>query len=243
MAPTCGPDLVGRPVAQTGLASTQCGSSCGCGAEAFTPTEWTTERIDRLKAWTSLDSPPDVSVDPYTQPAPTPATGVCGVVVANEAMKTYRTRTFADDASALAAGAKVTHADPCGACSTLADLAVYAREADLGRKVQDCGVRAVTAGFESNVTCLVDLGFTPACARVWAYNTRHTQSKCFSTCFPLLEAPYHVADGGLNACLECDERESGAIFKASAGRTRRNTGIPSAICRPCAEVRRVTHEW
>jgi hypothetical protein len=211
--------------------------------ERFTPDEWTTERIDRLKTWTSLDPPPDVSVDPYTLPAPQPMGGVCGVVIVDAPMKTYRLQTFADEAAATSAGAKVTHSDPCGACSTLADLAVYAREPDLGRKVQDCGVKSVTAGFEANVTCLGELGFTPACARIWAYNTRHTQSKCFSTCFTLLEAPYHLADGGLNACLECDERESGPVFKARAGRTRRNTGIPSAICRPCSEVRRITHDW
>lgn len=240
---TCGPALVGRPNAQTGLAGDQCATTCGCGAEQFVPEEWTTERIDRLLQWTSLDAPPDVSVDPYSQPAPAPVEGVCGVVVMSEASKTYRLQTFATEAEATAAGAKVTHLDPCGACSPLADLAVFAREADLGRKVQDCGVKTVTSGLEANVTCLTDLGFTAACARVWAYNTRFTRGRCFGTCFPLLEAPYHLADGGVNACLECDERESGAIFKAVAGRTRRNTGVPSAVCRPCAEVRRVTHAW
>ena len=240
---TCGPGLVGRPVAQTGLASDQCASTCGCGAQQFVPVEWTPERIDRLLQWTSLDTPPDLSVDPYSQPAPTPVEGVCGAVIVNETLRQYRLQTFPTEEAARAANAKVTHLDPCGACSTLADLAVYAREPDLGRKVQDCGVKTLTTGLEANVTCLSDLGFTPSCARIWAYNTRFTRTKCFSTCFPLLEAPYHLEDGGLNACLECDERESGPIFKAVAGRTRRNTGIPSAICRPCAEVRRVTHEW
>ena len=40
-----------------------------------------------------------------------------------------------------------------------------------------------------------------------------------------------------------DEDESGAVFKAYAGRTRRNTGLASTICRPCAEVRPLVHAY
>ncbi len=239
----CDVPLAGRPVMQTGLSDAQCRPSCGCGAEAFTPTEFTPELLSRLAGWTLLDTPPDVSVDPYSLPAPPLVEGVCAVQVVDAASKSYRLKTFATTAEAKSAGAKVTHADGCGACSTLADLIVYGREPDLGRKVQDCGVRTLTAGLEANITCLSDLGFTPACARTWAYNTRFTRMKCFATCLPLLDAPYHLADGGLNACLECDETQSGPIFKATAGRTRRNTGIPSAICRPCSEVGRISHDW
>ncbi|MDX2015187.1 MAG: hypothetical protein SFW67_33650 [Myxococcaceae bacterium] len=242
--PVCATPLFGRPVLQSGLTASECGPACGCGDGSFTPTEWTEERLSRLSGWRLLDAPPDLSSDPYAQtPPPVAVEGVCGVVVVDAAARTYRLQTFASDAEATAAGAKVTHADGCGACSTLADLAVYGREVDLGRKVQDCGVKAFSGSFESNVSCLEGLGFTPACARIWAYNTRFTRSKCLATCLTLLEAPYHQLDGGLNACLECDERESGPVFKAVAGRTRRNTGIPSAICRPCAEVRAIQHDW
>jgi len=240
---TCEVPLAGRPVAQSGLSDAQCRPSCGCGAATFTPTEFTPQLLTRLGQWTSLDTPPDLSADPYASPAPAPVEGVCAVQVVDAAAKTYRLKTFSSEDEAKAAGARVTHSDGCGACSTLADLIVYGREPDLGRKVQDCGVKTLTAGLEANITCLSELGFTPACARIWAYNTRFTRTKCFATCFALLDAPYHQADGGLNACLDCDERESGPIFKAVAGRTRRNTGIPSAICRPCSEVGRFTHEW
>lgn len=241
--PTCATPLFGRPVTQTGLTGAECGPSCGCSDGAFVPTEWTEERLARLLTWQLLDAPPDVSVDPYTQPVPLPTGGVCGVGIVDARARTYRLQPFASEAEAVSAGAKVTHADGCGACSTLADLAVYGREVDLGRKVQDCGVKAFSGTIETNVTCLEQLGFTKACARVWAFNTRFTRGKCLATCLTQLEAPYHQPDGGLNACLECDERESGAVFKAAAGRTRRNTGIPSAICRPCAEVRAISHDW
>lgn len=44
-------------------------------------------------------------------------------------------------------------------------------------------------------------------------------------------------------CLRCDEEQSGDVFKAIAGRTRRNTGLPNAICRPCSEARPLIHDY
>jgi hypothetical protein len=43
--------------------------------------------------------------------------------------------------------------------------------------------------------------------------------------------------------LQCDEDRSGAVFKAIAGRTRRNSGLPSAICRPCSTVTPLVHVY
>lgn len=240
---TCSAPMFGRLVTQTGLTDSQCRPSCGCGADSFTPTEFTTDRLERLAQWRLLDAPPDVSVDPFSQPAPARVEGVCAVHVVDEGAKTYRLVTHATQAEATAAGGRVTHLDPCGACSTLADLAVFGREADLGRRVQDCGVKTVAAGLEANITCLQELGFTPACARIWGYSTRFTRGKCLGTCFTLLDAPYHLADGGVNECLACDEREGASTLRAAAGRTRRNTGVPSAVCLPCGSVARVAHDW
>jgi hypothetical protein len=42
--------------------------------------------------------------------------------------------------------------------------------------------------------------------------------------------------------LQCDEDQSGAGFKFSAGRTRRNSGIESAIKRAETEIYPVDHE-
>eukprot|EP00924_Labyrinthula_sp_SR-Ha-C_P007970 snap_masked-scaffold_41-processed-gene-2.46-mRNA-1 protein AED:0.18 eAED:0.23 QI:0/-1/0/1/-1/1/1/0/330 len=45
----------------------------------------------------------------------------------------------------------------------------------------------------------------------------------------------------LNACLQCDECRSGPIFQLVAGRTRRNSGIQSAIWRP--DVFPLNHDY
>ena len=41
----------------------------------------------------------------------------------------------------------------------------------------------------------------------------------------------------LNDCLQCDEDEAGPVFKAVAGRTRRRSGLESAIARPCSKAK------
>ena len=48
-------------------------------------------------------------------------------------------------------------------------------------------------------------------------------------------------DGSLNDCLQCDEDMSGPNFKFFSGRTRRNSGIPSAIARPPDEFYDMEH--
>ncbi len=56
------------------------------------------------------------------------------------------------------------------------------------------------------------------------------------------EAPTRQ-DGALNDCLQCDEDHSGPVFKATAGRTRRNSGIRSSIPRPDDEIAPVVHDY
>ena len=240
---TCATTLYGRPGTTTGLGDDQCGPSCGCGDEAWGEQPWTATRIAALRQWTQLDPPPSLTSDPYDLPAPTPVPGeVCGMVVDDLATHTYRVQTFADATAATAAGAIVTHADACGVCSSLTDLAVYAETLDLTTPVRQCGLDA-GSDLEANTVCLEALGFTRPCAEVWAFNTRHTRSECLADCIALLGEPYHEPDGDLNACLLCDEVQSGPVFKAVAGRTRRNTGVASALCRPCNDVQRLDHAY
>ncbi len=52
-----------------------------------------------------------------------------------------------------------------------------------------------------------------------------------------------MPDGSLSPCIACDEDKSGPVFKAVAGRTRRNSGIPNAICRPCDQVQPLVHDY
>jgi hypothetical protein len=197
------------------------------------------EDLAALRAWPLLEPFTPRETDPYLgpEPAPPPPDEVCAVHAEGEG---YRLQTWPDPEQAAEAGGLVTHGGACGACSTLEDLAVYAEYPDLTGPVRACGLSAF-GDLPTLESCLSDLGFTPACTRIWAFNVLHTQQACGATCLALLDAPYHEPDGALNACLQCDEDLSGPIFKAEAGRTRRNTGLPNALCRPCAEVWRVEH--
>lgn len=236
--------LFGRPTVNSGLDETQCRPGCGMDETWWESDEWSDERIARLKEWTLIDPPPELMASPYADPpAPTPAGPVCAVVVVDPAAPSYRLATFASADAAAASMAIVTHHDSCGLCSTLADLAVYAREIDLTAPVRQCGIDTLGAGLEANVACLEELGFTYPCAQIWAYNTANTRVRCAEPCFRLLGAPYHEVSGVINECLRCDEELSGPVFKAIAGRTRRNTGLASALCRPCNEVQRIAHDY
>jgi hypothetical protein len=244
-APSCElSHMFGLPNDTTGLDESQCAPSCECGSSAWTPEPWTDARIAALKAWTLLDPPAELTADPYAvAPPDAPAGQVCGFVAVDASARTYRVTTFDSEAAAGQAGAIVTHHDACGLCSTLEDLAVYAAIPDLTAPVRQCGIDTFGDGLEADVTCLEALGFTRPCAEIWAYNTQHTRAECLSSCTALLDAPYHEPDGTLNACLLCDEQKSGPVFKAVAGRTRRNTGVASALCRPCDEVARLDHAY
>ena len=233
--------LYGRPNENTGLGPDQCGPACPC-LDGWEAPEYTEADIAALEAF-SLTAPfALLPSDPYATPDeyPLDATSVCGVLVDGDG---YALQTFADDASAEAAGAKVTHDGACGLCSPLQDLAVYMRNPDLTQPVREGGIIGLSQGEEAQQACLRELGFTEPCAQIWGFNTTHTRTVCLQTCLDLLDAPYHEPDGSLNACLQCDEDMSGPVFKAVAGRTRRNTGLASALCRPCDEVRRVVHRY
>jgi len=230
--------LFGAPVEATGLTSEQCGPACPCSGYVFEPFDEAT--IASWEAATHLNPPEEILEDPYRQPAVEIGDEVCGVVVEAGG---YRTETFASEDLAAQAGAAVTHFGPCGACSSLANLAVYARNPDLTEPVRQCGLEGIGGGMEENVACLLELGFELPCAQIWYYNTSHTRDLCLLDCLALVDAPYHTEDGELNECLKCDERESGPVFKAVAGRTRRNTGLATALCRPCDEVRPLSHDY
>jgi len=239
--PTCD-GLYGRPAENTGLSEAQCAPEIA-GDETWTAPVWDEPALDALRAWTLLDPPEPLAEDPYvTDPDAQPSDSqICGVLVQGE--DTYRVQTFDDPEAAFEAGATMTHGGACGACSSLADLAVYAGVPDLTGPVRQCAILGITGTIDGVEQCLSDLGFTPACARIWAYNARHTQQECFDTCIAQLDDPYHLPDGTLNACLQCDEDESGPVFKTYAGRTRRNTGVPTALCRPCESVWRLAHDY
>ncbi len=237
--------LFGRPNAMTGLTDAQCQPRCTCGGTVFEAPDYTAADADALLTYELVNVPAELTSDPYDSPAP--AAGdpdeVCGMLPESPGSKRYTLVTYASEEAARDAGAFVTHFGACGLCSSLADLAVYMRNNDLTDPVRECGLVHFAGPPEAHVQCLQDLGFTLPCAQIWYYNTLNTKEACSSPCFATLTDPYHLADGTLNACLACDEEQSGPVFKAVAGRTRRNTGLANAMCRPCSEVRPLVHDY
>jgi hypothetical protein len=150
--------------------------------------------------------------------------------------------TFPHSVAARAAGFAVTHFGVCGTCSTLQDRAVYVETSDLTTTVRRCGIKLSSA---TSLACLENLKFSSACAKTWLYNLQNTRRECLAVCLWSWlkgEGPTRQ-DGRLNSCLQCDEVRSGAVFKATAGRTRRNSGLHSSIPRPDAEIASVIHDY
>lgn len=176
-------------------------------------------------------------------------TEVCAIRFTGQEQVDYELRGFESATAASAEGFIVTHQGRCGSCSALSDLAIYLATPDLTTPGRQCSRRFGMSGkkhcFEETV------GFSPYCAESWAYNARQTKAKCLGVCvgdygfFNLLFKRYpgeNVNESGqLRPCLQCDEEKSGPGFKYSAGRTRRNSGIESAITRPGSELYPVDH--
>lgn len=233
--PGCENTMIGHPVEATGLSSERCKPSCAC--LDFTSKNFTTEQLNSLLSWQLVDEVAGLAENPYESAAPNNG----AMVIEDMANKLYTLANFSTVAAAEAAGAILTHHNACGVCSTLDDFVVYAKDRDIGDAVRNCGIQNFATPFDSLVSCLQGLGFTKPCAQIWAYNTKNTQANCFEEC--INSTKYHNEDGTLGPCLACDESISGPVFKAVAGRTRRNTGLASSICRFCNEVKPVEHNY
>jgi hypothetical protein len=237
--------LFGRPNETTGLTAEQCAPTCTCGGVAWSPPPYDEAFLASLRRW-ELENPvalPDS--DPYGALVPPEEApdAVCAFLPGTSGDWSYRLETFNSTAEAVAAGGIPSHTGACGVCSSLDNLAVYIGIEDLTEPVRECGLLSIREGEEANMQCLRDLGFGETCARIWYWNTQHTRAQCLEPCLAALEAPYHLPDGSLNACILCDEVQSGPVFKAVAGRTRRNSGLANALCRPCSEVRPIEHRY
>lgn len=236
--------LFGTPNDQSGADSTRCSLSCACdqGSHIFSQ-----PRVESdVFSYTHANPISPLDADPYQQTErldDPPEAQVC-IVERDDASRRYTLKTQTlSDASSEEVTHLITHLGACGACSSLQDLSVYASRTDLTDPVRRCGLQGITQGMETNVACLKELGFTESCAVIWYYNTLNTRTACLDVCLAQLNEPYLTEAGELNECLACDERESGPIFKRYSGRTRRNSGLASAICRPCDSIARLTHSY
>jgi len=154
----------------------------------------------------------------------------------------YRMQSYASRSEAEAAGAVVTHAGACGVCSTTQDLAAYLRSPDLTTSGRRCSMQGLLS-FDLGVDCYQQLGFTETCAEMWIYNGYNTRDNCMLTCIAntFSDNSGPAPQCALNSCLQCDEDHSGPFFKKFAARTRRRSGLLSAIVRPCDALHQITH--
>lgn len=147
--------------------------------------------------------------------------------------KTYPTRQEAEGDDAF-----VTHATQCGACSSAQDLSVYMKETDLTAAGTECTIKGIFGGFGRSVDCYMNLGFTKACATVWAYNSQHTLQNCLLCGLPGASAA-PSSECELDPCVQCDAEKSGPTFNAYSGRTRRNSGMRSELVRSCSSIENI----
>ena len=171
-----------------------------------------------------------------------PEEAVCAVKYAEDRIH-YVIATFDSEDAAEENGFIVTHKGHCGTCSTLQDLATYLYHPDLTTPVRRCS--ALVWFKPWSIRCLESLGFTSECSETWYYNAQNTAKDCFRPCIDawLKGDPFNNPDGSLNDCLACDEEFSGPVFKYVAGRTRRNSGIRSAIDRPDEDIYPIIHDY
>lgn len=167
---------------------------------------------------------------------------VCAIKYLDDNIQ-YELKTFDSKQEAFFSGYIVTHFGNCGTCSTLRDLATYLEHQNLTTPVRRCSLMVFFK--KRTLSCLQKLGFTKSCAETWYYNAKNTAKECLWSCAKswYFNEPFNLADGKLNSCLACDERESGPIFKYVAGRTRRNSGIQSAIKRDTTEIYHIQHDY
>lgn len=176
-------------------------------------------------------------------------TDVCGLRFIDSRRQDYELRTFSSAHEAIVNDFVITHRFHCGTCSSLRNLAIYLAKPDLTTASRSCARKLTLRAIKE---CLVEtIGFEAHCAETWAYNVAHTKRQCMTTCvkhyglWRVLRnnmGDSHVDDAGrLNPCLACDEYVSGPGFQYAAGRTRRSSGLISAIERPSRSVYAVDH--
>ena len=178
------------------------------------------------------------------------STEVCAVGFSDSTRIRYQLRTFPDPNSALMNNYIITHRHHCGTCSSLHNLAVYQRKPDLLTPARKCAKQLRADDIKE---CLMEeVGLGEHCAETWTYNVLHTQRHCTAICVRYyglwnvltnsMSKPPTDEHGNLNPCLACDEYTSGPGFQYAAGRTRRSSGLVSAIPRQDAKIYQIDHQ-
>lgn len=228
------------------------GGTGECPTDDRPRTDFPSDWVYNLQTLTPID-PPQLYCDPYhdqncdTVPA-LQSGSYCAIEMIPDdgcgstcpTQYSYKLVTIDSEEEAANRNLTITHETPCGTCSTLQDLAAYILYPDLTSVGKQCGSLAST-NFNAAVQCYMDqVGFTEACATTWVYDSLNTSNHCWTPCarassrnFPN-NGPAPTCD--LNSCIQCDEDDSGPIFKEFSGRTRRDSGLLSGIARNCSEI-------
>ena len=136
----------------------------------------------------------------------------------------------------------MTHVGACGACSSLQDLSVYMDVTDMVSRGKLCAIAASVFSLEYGARCYRLLGYTEPCAAIWSMDSAYTSRVGQSVCLRNILTPNNVGPTcELNACIACDEVQSGTTSQRFAGRTRRRSGLLPLIKRNCSDVATVVH--
>jgi hypothetical protein len=174
--------------------------------------------------------------------------GVCAVQYPDPKDRSkYYLRNFSSREAAIEAGAFVTHNHTCGMCSSTHDLSIYMQYPDLTAPARLCGFEGILS-FNDSIECYQkSIGFTLPCAISWAQDARNSKNHCFEVCMIawIEKQPLNIPPNSttMSPCIQCDEDKSGPIFKLTAKRTRRDSGLASAINRPPDQIYHVTHYY
>lgn len=176
---------------------------------------------------------------------------VCSNTITNNisTATSYNTRTYygSIEQATIQDNLYVTHEGQCGLCSNLHDLAIYMEwGTNLRSQTESCGVIGALFGKHAGIKCFHKrIGFTIGCSTIWYYNTVNTRNECHCWLFAL--SNNRIPTNGpspqcnLNSCLQCDETQSGIIFKQYAGRIRRNSALLIDMVRNCSDIAKIKH--
>ncbi|EGC29556.1 hypothetical protein DICPUDRAFT_9842, partial [Dictyostelium purpureum] len=217
----------------------------------FNPPLYNQTVIDAFESKTLLNPLDDLDYNPYkieNYNYTLNNSTVCGLYYTNpNDRSTYYLYNYTSAEEAVESGAYVTHLHHCGYCSTTKDLSSYMAHMDLTSPIRDCAIVTFVSE-EISLDCIQhSAGFTHNCALIWLYDALNTRKDCLDICLYdwIMHVPNNVPANSttLSPCIQCDEDKSGPIFKAVAARTRRDSGLKSAINRPPDSIYNITHYY
>jgi len=159
----------------------------------------------------------------------------------------YEIETFTDEAEADAAGAAIVHKGACGVCSSAQDFGARIKTYGiLETETIKCATSYVfTSDFGTLTACFEALGFTNACATLWAHLAATNSKTCSVDCLPgasgVTELNGPAPTCAPAKCLQCQEAFRGA-FDSLSGMQFNSAGITERIAQTCDSFYPIEHD-